>query len=83
MFLIMKILTLKILIMMYFNNHLFQWILKDIILDDENEVNEQPMSETTVNPKVLWAMKNLKTSFNPEAVKMVEFNCIKCVRGVG
>ncbi len=30
---------------------------------DENEVNEQPRSETTVNSKVLRAMKNLEALF--------------------
>ncbi len=34
-------------------------------------VNEQPRSETTVNPKVLMAMKNLEAYFNPDAFKMV------------
>ncbi len=38
---------------------------------DENEVNEQPMSGTTVNPKVLRAMQNLEASFKPDALKMV------------
>ncbi len=33
---------------------------------DENEVNEQPRSETTVNLKLLRA-KNLDASFNLEA----------------
>ncbi len=43
----------------------------DDAVADENVVNEQPRSETTVNPKVQRAMKNLKPSFNPEAVKIL------------
>ncbi len=38
---------------------------------DKNEVNEQSRSETTVNPKVLRALKNLEASFNPDALEMV------------
>ncbi len=59
---------------------------------DEDEVNEQRRSETTVDPKVLRAMKNLEASFNPETLKMVAeakvgMNCFlcqnqKCVYGV-
>ncbi len=31
----------------------------------------QPRSETTINPKVLRTIRNLETSFNPEASRMV------------
>ncbi len=36
------------------------------IVDEENEVSAQPRSETTINQKVLIAMKNLEASFNPK-----------------
>ncbi len=38
---------------------------------DENEVNEQPRSETTINAKALRTMKNPEASFDPEAFEMV------------
>ena len=39
---------------------------------DQNEVNVQPRYETTVNQKVLKAMKQLEASFNSGASRMVE-----------
>ena len=39
---------------------------------EQNEVNVQSRYETTVNQKVLRAMKQLEASFNPDASRMVE-----------
>ncbi len=38
---------------------------------DENEVSMQPMSETTINTKVIKAIKNLEAFYHPKASKMV------------
>ncbi len=65
-------LMMKILMMTHYMNQLFKWILNDKkAVIDKDEVNKQPQSETTVNPTVVRAMKNLEASFNPEALKMV------------